>query len=136
MPEPLAPEMYYFGCWHRPGHYLYTMTGSLLTTRTVPQDFPCMLVVLDGGFLPPCLPQDEGRTTLVHLNGWTILSFWDRSGDMRLGSSSTFLTRGLHTFEAMCALAQRHFRDVWARMPFPVGQWHGKELVVQMEQEG
>ena len=118
-PAP-APAIYYFGCWHRAGHYLYTMTGSFLTTRAVPEDFPCLLAALDGGFLPSHLSQDEGRATLVHLNGWTLLSFWDNSGDTRPNSCSTFVLRGLHTFAETCALAREGFPRVWARFGFPI----------------
>ena len=118
--EPPWPAMYYSGCWLRPGHYLYSMTGRLLTSRRVPEDFPCRLAALDGGFLSPRLPQVQGRATHVHLNGWTILSFWDQSGDVRPESCSTFVLRGLYPFAETCAIAQKGFPRVWERLGFPI----------------
>ena len=120
------PEMYYFGCWRGVGHYLHASTGerlSLVDAWRLPRDFPCRPAALDSSFLPPRLPQVEGRATLVHLNGWTVLSFWDRSGDARPGSHSTFIVRGTHPFDVFCAMAQRTFPQVWARMPFLVVEW-------------
>lgn len=117
---PDTPEMYYFGCWKEVGHYLHTVTGSRRGMYAVPQDFPCAFAVLDCGVLPPCVPQVEGRATLVHLNGWTLLSFWDRSVDTRPNSCSTFVVRGQYTFAEACALAEQGFPRVWARFGFEV----------------
>lgn len=114
------PQMYYFGCWKDVGHYLHIMTGSRIGMYAVPEDFPCPFAALDCGVLPPRLPQVEGRATLVHLNGWTLLSFWDYSIDTRAGSCSTFVLRGLHTFVETCALAQEGFPRVWRRFTFPI----------------
>ena len=117
---PDTPQMYYFGCWQGAGHDLHTVTGSRISMYAVPADFPCAVTTLDGGFLPPRLPQVEGQGILVHLNGWTILSFWDRSVDTRPGSCSTFVLRGLHTCAETWALAQEGFPDVWERFAFPI----------------
>ncbi len=113
-------RMYYFGCWQAVGHYLHTVTGFRIGMYAVPEDFPCPFAALDGGILPPRLPQVEGRATLVHVNGWTLLSFWDRSVDTRGGSCSTFVVRGQHTFAEACALAQEGFPLVWRRFTFPI----------------
>lgn len=89
-------------------------------THAFPQDFPCRLGVLDGALLPPHLPPAEGHATWLHLNGWTLLSFWDDSVDGRPGSCSTFVVRGLYTFADTCALAQEGFPRVWERFGFPI----------------
>lgn len=114
-------EVYYFGCWREPGHYLYSPHGRRHGgLGSLPIDFPCSVRVLDGGLLPPRAPQTQGAAAHVHLHGWTILSFWDRSGDTRPQSCSTFLLRGLFAFHEACKQAREAFPAVWARYPFPV----------------
>lgn len=111
---------FYFGCSNdHMGHFLYDPSGrSGLTARQ--EDFPVAEHVLDGGLLPPWRPQVEGRATLVHINGWTILSFWDRSIDARGNSSSSFLVKGKLSFDEICARAKYHFAAIWARFAFPI----------------
>ncbi|XXX79137.1 hypothetical protein WMF30_10225 [Sorangium sp. So ce134] len=60
--------------------------------------------------------QPEGIVRLHHRGGWTAISFWDRSGDGRHGSSSTFVAAGEHTAREMVELFQRSFPALWARV--------------------
>src|SRR5690349_11829936 len=91
-------DAYYFGCLNGPGHYLFDVHGRN-AERRVPADFPCRPTAFDGTFLPPGLPQIEGRASLVHFNGWTVLAFWDRSVDKRGGCNSAFILRNYHDFD-------------------------------------
>lgn len=75
---------------------------------------------MDGGLLPPHLPEQPGKATFLHINGWTIFSFWDRSGDTRGNSSSTFLMRGTLSFRDAKTAAQVFFPKLWERFPFDV----------------
>lgn len=61
-----------------------------------------------------------------------MLAFWDRSGDPRGNSHSTYLLRGTLDFDAAVALARAAFPRVWARYPFVVrgpGEAHAARVV-------
>lgn len=128
---------YYFGCWGQTGHYLYEPSGRTTWNRITPNIHGGSL---DGGFCgDPALAryrygetvptwshegaQPEGRARITHLDGWTILAFWDRSLDRRDASNSAFLLQGTHDFQAMVAMASARFPSVWKRITdaFPVG---------------
>lgn len=114
-------DAYYHGCWHGMGHYLYTPAGHKVhSLRELPPAFPCRPACLDAGFLPPSLSQVEGRAALVHLSGWTILAFWDRSRDTRGNSNSAFVFDELLPFDRAVAEAQATFPTIWTRLKFDV----------------
>ncbi len=114
---------FYFGVWDasRAGHHLYTPEGHCICDP--PRWFPVAFHALDGGLLPHGSPQVEGISTLVYLNGWSILTFWDRSVDHRMGSCSAFLFKGRLIFEAVCLLARDDFAVIWERFTFPIRLW-------------
>lgn len=117
-----SPTIFYFGCWSpsKSGHYLY-FPGGLNAERQLPIDFPiARYETLDGGLLPNRLPQLEGKATFVNINGWTIITFWDFSGDSRPGSNSSFVMRGVFTFGEACGLARHAFSEIWKRFKFEV----------------
>lgn len=115
----MSNDIFYFGCMREAGHYLYHPSGGTAYGYSVPNDFPCTQIP-DAVFLPKQLPQDEGVASFLHLNGWTIIAFWDRSVDSRPGSNSVFLARGIMSFEAICAKSREAFPAVWKRFKFPV----------------
>ncbi|WP_437477414.1 hypothetical protein WME75_28250 [Sorangium sp. So ce1014] len=53
---------------------------------------------------------------LHHRDGWTAISFWDRSGDERYGSSSTLIASGTHTAREMVELFEQSFPAIWERI--------------------
>lgn len=113
-------DCFYFGCFKERGHFLYTPQGRQVYDCDLPQDFPVREYVLDGGLLAPRAAEVEGRAVLVHINGWTILTFWDRSLDSRGASSSSFVMRSQLTFEQAVEKSRLAFPTVWARFPFKV----------------
>lgn len=117
-------SIFYFGVWSKThgGHHLYAPGGGGVSEYSdrMPKDFPVAIHVLDTGFLPAKQPETEGRATFVHINGWTIISFWDRSGDARGKCNSAFLARGLMAFEEIVSLAREKFPSVWERFTFEV----------------
>lgn len=118
-------EHFYFGCYRETGHYLFASRGHGIqkvhsSSSLLPVDFPCLSGMLDGGFLPPNLQQAQGRASFCHLNGWTIIAFWDRSVDSRGKSHSTFLMRGIFEFEMAKSLSVEAFPEIWKRFTFPV----------------
>lgn len=115
---PRAIPFYYFGCIGRAGHYLFAAPGSPRIEYT---DTPFRHQI-DGRFCPPGA-QVQGRAQLTHLEGWTAISYWDRTVDARPGSNSNFLVPAYADFDQMVELATRHFPTVLARLPSPIEQW-------------
>lgn len=135
-------EVYYFGCWGRPGHYLWTPTGRRAAND---ECTPWRLSELDGELAGDTVAEDNRRARLErqpigwcrsedqpegvvrhHQRGhwirhdwrghWTAISFWDRSCDSRPGSNSAFIARGDMTGAEMLALFERSFPAVWERI--------------------
>ena len=124
-------EPLFYGVWtsREAGHYLYAASGRSFSIWDVPPGVPPK-PHLDGGYCPP----DDGRqvegraalTYLLHPGGvgagtaWTVLSFWDRSGDKRNGSHSTFLLPRARSFSEAVAEAKLAFPTVFARYTFEI----------------
>lgn len=123
-------EVYFFGRWNVPGHYLYTPRRMC---AHVPDIWGPYGGKIDGKLQP--LVDERGRDTLEEVEGaaslhmrtaadgkrWTVLAFWDRSGDKRGHSNSNFLAvspegRGFFTFEQMVELAELHFPTLMERL--------------------
>lgn len=124
----------YFGYWYPGGgHMLCKPSGYSEREDTLPQE----LRRLDGPFAgdpakikgyydgvhgKQTVPhwdtndQEQGLGRLHHVAGWTVLAFWDRSGDTRGSSNSAFLAEGELSFEEMRDLAQEHFPSIWTRI--------------------
>lgn len=122
------PLMYYFGCWSKPGHIMVGEGGFPVLTherRFVPWNG-----MIDGILQPGCFfeygawrstgTQPEGEALLHQKEGWTAISFWDRTIDIRFGSNSTYLAEGTFTFDEMVQMAKARFTERWNRMAFPV----------------
>jgi len=123
------PRMFYFGPWGEPGHYLFN-EHRIWSHRE--EDILPWNGKIDGCLQPGCrlekdgrwehddADQVEGRALLHHKDGWTALSFWDRSVDTRFASNSTYFAEGIFTFEQMVEMAKTRFVDRWNRMKFEV----------------
>jgi hypothetical protein len=131
MTQTTAHACYFFGCAANlpghgsgAGHYWYG---------------PGMRTMLDAALFrfPPGIDCDyapgakdrwhavrdeiEGQANVVSVDGWTILAFWDRSGDQRYGSHAAFVVRGEgRSFDDMVALARASFPELWKRFKFTV----------------
>ena len=66
--------------------------------------------------MPMDKPQVQGELHLAVINGWTLLSMWDRSGDSRPGSNAVFLAEGNHTIDDMKSIATEKFPAIWKRI--------------------
>jgi hypothetical protein len=64
----------------------------------------------------PCDEQPQGRCCLHHKDGWTALSFWDRTGDVRHGSSSTIVARGTFGIAEMLERFKTELPRLWERV--------------------
>jgi hypothetical protein len=128
----VAHDILHFGWSHPSGHTLRAPVGQRLEWQALPRWMDGGRA-LDGTFTPPwpCVrcnesrgcshdPQPEGVAQLTHHEGWTVVAFWDRSGDVRGGSNSAFLVRGTLGFDEVVRAARAAFPEVWARFAFKV----------------
>jgi hypothetical protein len=114
---------FYFGCYGQAGHYFHDerMRHRWEAEQIVPWGFK-----VDGGLAPTIGYRQEapqGHAALHHKAGWTALSFWDRSGDSRGNSSSTFLFEDTLTFDEALAEARERFPALFKRFPFEIVEW-------------
>lgn len=72
----------------------------------------------------------QGAAALHHLTrneiDWTILAFWDRSGDSRSGSNTAFILEGTHDYPAALKLAKETFPELFERFTFHVHHYQGE----------
>lgn len=128
----------FFGCWHRPGHYLVGPGGR--NSGLSNEEAYRLSRELDGGFAPKLTKGGNitfGDTSsssrdwdrynaaecpqgqfLRHQHmGYTLIAWWDRTqGDRRGACNSTFLLEGEHTSEVMVAAFGEHFPEQLARI--------------------
>lgn len=125
--------IYFFGVWStdskRPtsvGHYLYSPSGNVYADER--KQLPEWLWdgTLDGGFQVNAeeryrRAEPERTPRLTVKDGWTILAYWDRSGDSRGASNASFIAQGTHTEGEMLGLARLHFPHLVKRMGLESG---------------
>lgn len=105
----------YFGAGLEPGHCLTEEPPP--GRRALPLPSSLQPARLDGGFAPEG-EETQGVARMSQVDGWTVLSWWDRSGDTRRGSSSTILVDSYDvSLEAVLALAAERFPGVMQRQP-------------------
>lgn len=78
---------------------------------------------MDGDFCPPAKydsPENQGRAKLTVEDGWTTLSFWDRTVDKRACSHSTYVMKGQHTFDEMLQAIKVNFPGIFERYEFKI----------------
>lgn len=110
----MSTPLYFFGCWNDGGHHLFGPDSRRIAK---PERFgiPITPAKLDADFAPKDPRQTEGRATVTHLHGWTIVAWWDRAGDDRYGSNSAFLMKGEHTLTAVLLEAGEQYPELLPR---------------------
>ncbi|MGK3995130.1 hypothetical protein [Sorangium sp. So ce1024] len=129
-------EVYYFGDGRLQdgpgaGHHLWAPSSGHVgwAPPEARRRLPWTLAELDGRLAgDPALAdrrdqrhwasrdQPEGIVRLHRRDGWTAISFWDRSGDGRYSSSSTFVAAGERGAREMVELFRRRFPAIWERI--------------------
>jgi hypothetical protein len=117
----------YFGCYGEAGHYLYCAVKGLLGRRNLSKTHDRKFSqamkwtrVCDGILLPNDEAQIPGEGTWSFVRGYSIVSFWDRSGDDRGNSLSCFLVKGHHSFEEVLEIAKEAFPKLFSRFNFEI----------------
>lgn len=124
--------MFYFGPWDQAGHYFFDVDGLRPHSSQIAR-CPWTENEIDGVLQPGCAltrggywthtgPELEGKALVHYKDGWTALSFWDRSVDSRPASNSTYIVEGTVAFEQMVEFAKKSFAARWNKMSFEVTQ--------------
>ncbi len=112
-------KIFYFGCNTEPGHYMWAPgLGYNREARDFTYGSPWGHKIDDG--LCPKGPEIEGHALIHNKNGWTAISFWDRSVDKRGKCNSNFLAEGAFTFDEMITHAKKYFPEIMARFSYPI----------------
>ena len=116
--------MLYFGVKEkgRAGHFLY---DERLRHVGDPALFARLVELGIDGVRCPVDTRREGAARVTLADEFTILSFWDYSGDSRPGSNSNFIETGVHSFEEMLERARRAFPSLFARFHFEITNEEG-----------
>jgi hypothetical protein len=114
-----AANIYFFGCWDRPGHYLWKPDGS--RPRYEEKETP-FGYTLDGGLLQN-QKYWQNKLSVVHTiaDGWTVISWWDNSVDERPGSNANFVAKGEYSRLEMVEFARLYFPELMHRFTNLVG---------------
>jgi len=114
------------------GHNLYRKLGTQLQTLyRHPYDLEqlepsCLWNGWSGDTNRDCTP---GPACLTHRNdprhggGWSIIGFYDQSGDQRLGACSFFCVAYPNLrYDAVVRVSKYHWPEIWDRLNFEVYQ--------------
>lgn len=129
---------FYYGCLKgingqtQVGHHLYNERLMSVTPGRSIDPWPFPFENLDGRFQPrrPGVGHgydgnsgaevQEGKARLTKVGGWTVLAFWDYSGDSRGASNSSFVFDTDLDGEAALKAAKATFPLLFERFPFEV----------------
>jgi hypothetical protein len=125
---------WWFGCETKPaacGHYVHAAQPPWDGSAAYDEHkrFPFPWEQLDGGFAPrtrPTMRYDkgeelpQGQARLTYVGGWTVISFWDRSGDPRGASNTAFVFDEHIDGQAALETARGLFQTLFRRFPFEV----------------
>lgn len=128
-PEIETVELYFFGCWEQPGHYWLNPRNRWANEDVIMRRVPAVLHrgKIDAGFCPGYVgpykrdrQEVEGAAALHHIDGWTVLAWWDRSIDGRGGCNSALVALGLWNFAAMLEIGRAQVPRVIERQRVPI----------------
>jgi hypothetical protein len=107
-------EIFHFGVWENDsaGHYTHGENGRTLGFNQIGP-----WTMFDGNLAPGGRHKDvEGATAIHYFEGWTAISFWDRSSDTRGGCNTGFFVARVCSFEELCELAEERYPKQWKRL--------------------
>jgi hypothetical protein len=119
-------EVFYFGVpsSERAGHYWTRAHDGYMKSLDGP------VKPIDGHFAPweagwRDKREKHGVARTVLVQGCTVVQWWDSSGDSRPGSNSSFVVRGVHTFDEVMRAAREQHPEIIARFH----RVYGREIV-------
>jgi hypothetical protein len=127
-PELETVEAYHFGYERQAGH-VWQSSNQYTRRWDIEKKLPESVACIDGVLQPGCVrdkphertrPEVVGEAALHHLDGWTVLAWWDRSGDGRGACNSNLVARGTYDFTTMLEIGKARFPHVMARQTVPI----------------
>ena len=130
-------RVWWFGCETKPnacGHELHAAQAPYYGREAYEEHrrFPFSENRLDTGFAPRTAPRNprnvydkgdelpQGQARLTHIKGWTVVSFWDRTGDSRSNSNTAFVFDERLSGDDALRIAREKFPRLFARFTFEV----------------
>ena len=108
------PDLYYFG-YLTSGHSVYLDSIEHYAVNYLIEGG------LDTGLLKKAgVPDVPGKGAYVQASGYSIVTFWDRSGDRRGNSNSAFFALGDHTADELLAAARERYPRLFERFNFEI----------------
>jgi hypothetical protein len=84
--------------------------------------------LMRSGYEPPSYEVPQGLCAHLIHDGWTVISFWDRSADRRGACNSAFVVHEVvRDFDEMTRRAKETFPTIYARFPFTLHQLNFNE---------
>lgn len=110
------------------GHFFYERRGATVSMTAQPP-LPAEVNLMELVDARWCFPvpisgdrpfvdrgQPQGCGFVHQVAGWTVISWWDRSGDKRMGSNAVFFVRGSHQWAEALRRAREEFPREMRRM--------------------
>lgn len=118
-------KVYFFGVWgaNFAGHGWYLPSGKSVSNYD--KTLPPLGNKIDGGYAPTTNfdawdQRRQGKAAMLHLAGWTVLSWWDFTGDRRAGSNSAIVAEGVWGFGDILVKAREYYPAQMARQKEPI----------------
>lgn len=107
-----CPRCWYFGCWDRAGHYLWSPRGEQCSKHHLGS-----WTSFDGLYAPRGWYKDKlGFWKRTVRDGWTVIACWDCSVDERYNSNAAFIVEGEHSVAEALEVAKAKFPGITARI--------------------
>lgn len=114
-------RIFYFGCWDKPGHFLYRPTREMVRDDRCAQLQIPAPAQLDATVL--FLPQPErvafGARTYLPAPNCTILAWWGNPWDSRGAVNNAIILRDHATIDEIWDLFIEHFSGIAAAISRP-----------------
>lgn len=111
--------VHFFGCIGGPGHFFFAKNAPRIDYYQQP------FGNLDTGILEEQkVPERlDGTLAFAQKDGWTVISFWDRSGgDTRPACNAAFLIQEIIEKDELLELARQEWPEIFSRPGFPIKQ--------------
>jgi len=111
----MIKDLYFFGCntaGRASGHAVFLGNN---------EKYDRSKNSLDGGLLNLAGVTDRpGQGCFAQVGNFSIVSFWDRTGDSRPNSNSAFFAEGQHTAEELLSAARERYPEIFSRFNFEI----------------
>ncbi len=114
--------IFYFGCWDRPGHFLWAPDKRYLSDSDIRRLSLPTAAALDGSrlFLPRPEKKGTGTRTYLPAPHLTILAWWGNPWDSRGAVNSAIIAEGKLSATGIWRVFTRYFPELSAQLAVPL----------------